>query len=202
MVNEHTLDPRPDTETLIEAVLKSADRDKPLSIVDLGTGSGCILISLLHELPMATGRGVDVSEHALSAAKHNAEVNQVAGRCEFIMSNWGEKLNRSYDIVVSNPPYIASDVIPTLEDSVKKHDPILALDGGEDGLQAYKIIFSQLPKILKRDGKAYFEIGYDQSETVARLSRESRFSNIESYADFAGHIRVLELCLDDPSGDK
>ncbi len=201
-VSEHTLDPRPDTETLIEAVLKSADREKPLSILDLGTGSGCILISLLHELPNARGVAADISEEALALARENAEKNGVFDRCEFIRSDWDENVNQAFDIVVSNPPYIRTDVIPELEDSVKKHDPILALDGGEDGLQAYKTIFSRLSKILKPGGKAYFEIGYDQSETVMRLSRESRFSNIESYADFAGHIRVLELWSDDRSGDK
>lgn len=201
-VSEYTLDPRPDTETLIEAVLKSADREKPLSILDLGTGSGCILISLLHELPNARGVAADISQEALALAKENAEKNGVLDRCEFIRSDWDENVNQAFDIVVSNPPYIRTDVIPELEDSVKKHDPILALDGGEDGLQAYKTIFSRLSKILKSGGKAYFEIGYDQSETVMRLSRESRFSNIESYADFAGHIRVLEVWSDDRSGDK
>lgn len=201
-VNEHTLDPRPDTETLVEVVLKSTDKDKPLSILDLGTGSGCILIALLHELPLAQGVGVDISEKALAMAGKNAEKNHVADRCEFILSDWDEKLNERFDIVVSNPPYIASAVIPALEDSVKKHDPILALEGGEDGLQAYKEIFSRLLRILKSDGKAWFEIGYDQSESVMRLSRESRFSIVESHADFAGHTRVLEICPDDCSGDK
>ncbi|MBL4804252.1 MAG: peptide chain release factor N(5)-glutamine methyltransferase [Alphaproteobacteria bacterium] len=201
-VTEHTLDPRPDTETLVEAVLKSVDRDQPLSILDLGTGSGCILISLLSELPHAQGVGVDISESALATAQENAKRNHVAERCSFLLSDWDEKLTESFDIVVSNPPYIASAVIPTLQDSVKKHDPILALDGGEDGLQAYKKIFSCLSRVLKPHGKAYFEIGYDQSETVTRLSRESRFSIVESHADFAGHTRVLEVCPDECSGDK
>ena len=201
-VTEDTLDPRPDTETLIEAVLKKVDDDRPVSILDMGAGTGCILISLLHELPKATGVGVDISESALKTAEQNAKKNDVDSRCVFTRSEWGENVNQSFDIVVSNPPYICSDVIPELQDSVKNYDPILALDGGKDGLQAYKIIFSQLSGLLKPQGKAFFEIGYDQSETVARLSRESRFSVVESYADFAGHIRVLEVSPNDLSGDK
>jgi release factor glutamine methyltransferase len=201
-VSEDTLDPRPDTETLVEAVLKDCDPKRAYSILDMGTGTGCILIALLSELPNARGVGVDVSLQALEKAKANAQQNQVADRSTFIQSNWSENIEERFDIVVSNPPYIRSDVIPELADSVKNHDPILALDGGEDGLQAYKEIFSQLSELLKPHGKAFFEIGYDQSETVTRLSRESRFSHVESYADSAGHIRVLEVRPDDHSGDK
>ncbi len=201
-VSEDTLDPRLDTETLVEAALKGCDKAHPYSILDMGTGTGCILIALLNELPNAQGVGIDVSDKALEKAQANATRNQVADRCTFVQSNWSENIEERFDIVVSNPPYIRSDVIPELADSVKNHDPILALDGGEDGLQAYKEIFSQLSGLLKPHGKAFFEIGYDQSESVTRLSRESRFSHIESYADSAGHIRVLEVRPDDHSGDK
>lgn len=201
-LSPETLDPRPDTETLIEAVLKRYQDAPPKRILDLGTGSGCILIALLSEFPDAIGVGCDLSEDALATAKHNAGVNDVAERAEFIQSNWTESIDESFDLIVSNPPYIQNHVIQNLEDSVKNHDPILALDGGEDGLQAYKEIFSKLFHVLKPGGRAFFEIGFDQEESITRLSKESRFSVESAYPDLAGHIRVLEVVPDKSSGDK
>ncbi|MEZ5813322.1 MAG: peptide chain release factor N(5)-glutamine methyltransferase [Alphaproteobacteria bacterium] len=197
-----TLDPRPDTETLIEAVVKRCKDNPPARILDLGTGTGCILIALLSEFPQATGVGIDLSEEAVQTAKYNAQQNHVAARAEFLQGNWAESINESFDLVVSNPPYIARKVIQNLDESVKNHDPILALEGGEDGLQAYKEIFSQLFHILKPGGRAFFEIGFDQEESTTRLSEESRFSVISTYADLAGHVRVLEVVAGKPNGDK
>ena len=197
-----TLDPRQDTETLIEAVVKRYKDNPPKRILDLGTGTGCILIALLSEFPDATGMGIDLSDEAVETAKYNAKQNHVGERAAFSKGNWAESLGESFDLVVSNPPYIAQKVIQNLDESVKNHDPILALDGGEDGLQAYKEIFSQLPGILKPGGRAFFEIGFDQEKSTRRLSEESRFSVISTYADLAGNIRVLELESINCNGDK
>ena len=201
-LNEATLDPRPDTETLIEAVLSRYKDNPPKTILDMGTGTGCILIALLSEFTIARGVGVDVSEKALEAAQNNAKHNGVGDRVTFIQSNWDENIDESFDLVVSNPPYIAESVIPNLDESVKKHDPILALDGGKDGLQAYKIIFSRLSGLLNEEGRAFFEIGYDQEKSTTRLGTESRLSLESTYADLAGHIRVVELVPEKTSGDK
>ena len=197
-----TLDPRPDTETLVEAVVKRYKDNPPKMILDMGTGTGCILIALLSEFPEATGVGIDLSEEAVETAKTNAAQNHVGDRTTFLQGNWAESLDESFDLVVSNPPYIAKKVIQKLDESVKKHDPALALDGGEDGLQAYKEIFSQLFSVLKPGRRAFFEIGFDQEKSTRRLSEESRLSVISTYADLAGHIRVLELAVENISGDK
>jgi release factor glutamine methyltransferase len=197
-----TLDPRPDTETLIEAVVNRYKGNPPARILDLGTGTGCILIALLSEFPQATGVGIDLSEEAVETAKYNAQQNHVATRAEFLQGNWTESINESFDLVVSNPPYIARKEIQNLDESVKNHDPILALRGGEDGLQAYKEIFSQLFYTLKPGGRAFFEIGFDQEESTTRLSEESRFLVTSVYTDLAGHVRVLELVPADSNGDK
>ncbi len=199
---EATLDPRPDTETLIEAVVKRYRAAPPKRILDLGTGTGCILVSLLSEFPEATGLGVDLSEQAVETAKLNAEKNHVGDRAVFSQGNWTESIHESFDLIVSNPPYIRANVIQNLDESVKKHDPILALEGGEDGLQAYKEIFSDLFRVLKPSGRAFFEIGFDQEESTRRLSEESRFSVISTYADLSGHIRVIEIAPKNDSGDK
>lgn len=188
-----TLDPRPDTETLIEAVVNRYKEAPPKRILDLGTGTGCILIALLSAFPEASGVGVDLSPGAVQTAQINAKANGVENRARFTQGNWAESLEESFDLVVSNPPYIENQIVKTLDESVKNHDPILALAGGEDGLQAYKAIFSDLFRLLNHSGRAFFEIGFDQHDSVTRLSEESRFLVKGAYPDLAGHIRVLEL---------
>ena len=201
-VSEGTLEPRQDTETLIEAVINRYKDAPPKTILDLGTGTGCILIALLREFPDAKGVGVDMSIDSITTAKQNAKQNGVENRIRFIQSDWAESIAESFDLVVSNPPYICESVVKNLDESVKDHDPILALDGGMDGLQAYKKIFSELFSILNLGGRAFFEIGFDQSESVMRLSRESRFLPVRTYADLAGHTRVIEVVPQNPNGDK
>ncbi|MEM7680088.1 MAG: peptide chain release factor N(5)-glutamine methyltransferase, partial [Pseudomonadota bacterium] len=161
-VSEDTLDPRPDTEVLIEKVLKRFKSNPPKTILDLGAGTGCILITLLKELPNTTGVGVDVSIAALEIAKQNAKIHDVDERLKFLQSDWFENVEGSFDLIVSNPPYIDANVIPNLEKEVRNHDPILALDGGKDGLDAYRQIFSQTFLHLNPGGKLFVEIGYDQ----------------------------------------
>lgn len=192
-LSSETLDPRPDTETLVEAVLARYRDDEELNILDLGTGSGCILLSLLSELRNAQGIGVDISADAIKTAERNAKNLGIDGRSQFVQSSWAAEIDEKFDVIVSNPPYIASEVIPNLDENVQKFDPILALDGGKDGLQAYKIIFSDLSRILKRGGRAFFEIGFDQEESVTRLSKESRFLVEGVHRDSAGHPRVVEI---------
>ena len=194
LISEDTLDPRPDTELIIELALKHFPKDKPLRILDLGTGSGCILISLLSEFKKSIGYGVDLSFGALKTAKKNDFTN----RANFICGSWLDSISGEFDLIVSNPPYIKNQIIPTLSKEVRNHDPILALDGGNDGLKPYKIIFPHLKNLLNRGGIALFEIGYDQEKDVMRLAEESRFMQRSVHLDLAGNPRVVDIS----SGDK
>ena len=188
-----TLDPRPETELIIELALKRFKGMSPARILDLGTGTGCILITLLAEFPDSTGVACDLSAGALATARENAARHGVESRAQFIESDWFSGVEGEFDLIVSNPPYIAESVIPTLAVEVKNHDPILALQGGEDGLQAYRQIFSKLFLHLKPAGIALFEIGFDQGEEVMRLSGESRIRQTRVHSDLAGLARVLEI---------
>ncbi len=226
ITNEDVLDPRPDTETLVEAVLDWVRTDNviarsggdeaiyqcqeglprsvpspamtpPLKILDLGTGTGCIPISLLSELPNATVVAVDMSEEALNVARQNAEKHNVSDRIEFIQSDWFDNIEGKFNIVTSNPPYIVDSEIPNLALEVKNHDPILALSGGKNGLEAYKKIFFSLKNYLKSDGRAFFEIGQNQLFDIARLVDESNLLAGDSRLDIAGITRVVEISRGD-----
>ncbi|MGH6826457.1 peptide chain release factor N(5)-glutamine methyltransferase [Methyloceanibacter sp.] len=168
-IDASTLDPRPDTETLIEAALGLVDREAPLDILDLGTGSGCILITLLAELPQATGVGLDLSLPALALAWANARALGVGTRACFIASDWLEAVEGAFDLVVANPPYLTSADMAGLAPEVRDHDPRSALDGGPDGLSAYRRILPGLHKALRPGGFALFEIGPDQADAVLPL---------------------------------
>ena len=197
-VTENTLDPRNDTETIIARALEIFPKNKTLRILDLGTGTGCILITLLCEFPNAIGVGVDICDEALACAKDNANALNVMDRAEFLCGEWFEPVLGQFDLIVSNPPYIVSDVIPSLSPEVKNHDPILALDGGKDGLDAYKIIFSKIKNFLNDDGIGLFEIGFDQADDVMRLSEDAGFAQRIVHMDMAGNPRVVEIS----NGDK
>lgn len=191
-MNEATLEPRPDTETLVECVLKKLpDRAPPHRIADMGTGTGCVLLSLLHEYPQAKGVGVDYSERALLAARQNAVQLGVGERAEFLYSNWFEKLEGTFDIIVSNPPYIAANDIETLEPEVRRFDPRLALDGGKDGLDAYRVIVAEAGRFLKPGGFLAVEIGYQQAEAVADVFSQHGWTQIETKKDLQGIVRVV-----------
>lgn len=196
-----TLDPRPDTETLVEIAVDRLAGNPPKRILDLGTGTGCILIALLTEWPGATGIGVDKSMGALRMARQNAALNKVEARAAFLCGSWGHALqgqeNNKFDLIVSNPPYISNRDLSELPDEVKNHDPILALDGGEDGLDAYRAIFTETKKLLSPDGVALFEIGYDQSESVPRLAGDSGLSVKAVHPDLGGQKRVVEISCGD-----
>lgn len=191
-----TLIPRPDTETLVEAALAEITRrgakEAPLRILDLGTGTGAILLALLANLPAATGVGVDRAGGALETATANARDLSLDGRARFIAGNWTAGLDGPFDLVVSNPPYIPSADISGLQVEVRVHDPYLALDGGEDGLDAVRIILADLGRILAADGAAFMEIGIGQWEDVTALALRHGFT-CQFIADLGGIPRVAVL---------
>lgn len=198
LVTPDVLDPRMDTETLVDAAVTRFKDNPPRSILDLGTGSGCILIALLHAFPESTGVGADVSREALAVAAANAVRLGVAERAAFAQSDWAESVGGTFDLIVSNPPYISSGDIANLDIGVRDYDPILALDGGFDGLQAYKKIFSQIKNIFSQGGAGFFEVGISQAHDVARLATNEGFLVRGYHADSAGILRVLEI----DSGEK
>lgn len=164
-----TLDPRPDTETLVEATLDLLAGMQSPTILDIGTGSGAILVALLTELPRATGVGIDIDEAALRVAARNAARHKVHDRARFLRSNWLDQVDDRFDVVVSNPPYIPSSELADLEPEVLRHDPVGALDGGPDGYMAYRAIASRAARVLKPNGWIAVEVGAGQAETVADM---------------------------------
>lgn len=191
-LNPDTLDPRPDTETIVDAALDAVpDRSAPLRILDLGTGTGCILLALLAELPNAGGLGIDLSPGAVEAATANAARNALAARARFRTGNWGDGLAERFDLVVSNPPYIPSRDIPSLDPEVREHDPLQALDGGADGLDAYRAIAAQLPRLLAPGGTTALEVGIGQAPDVAALLEAAGLTVTGIFRDLGG----VERCV-------
>ncbi len=186
-VNEHVLVPRQDTEVLVESVMGVL---KPgMEILDMCTGSGCIAISLSKLCKGLLCTGVDVSEKALEMARHNAK--KLESDVMMIQSDLFAQVDRRYDVIVSNPPYIRTTVIEELKEEVKFHEPFLALDGKEDGLYFYREIIRTSPGYLKEKGKLYFEIGHDQGKAVTRLMSEAGFTEVAIKKDLAGLDRVV-----------
>jgi release factor glutamine methyltransferase len=189
-----TLVPRPDTETLVEAVLAARpNRAAPLTLLDLGVGSGALLAALLVEYPNAFGVGTDRSLLALATTRTNLERHGLAGRAGLIAADWGSALAGRFDVVVSNPPYIATAEIAGLDPEVRDFDPAAALDGGADGLAAYRAIVADLPRLLRPDGLAVLELGIGQAEAVASLAAGRGLRVVDVAADLAGHPRALVL---------
>jgi release factor glutamine methyltransferase len=195
VVSPDTLDPRPDSETLIEAALKlAAGRTGALRLLDLGTGSGCLLLTLLAELPEAEGLGVDLSAAALRIAEQNANRLGLIGRVRFLHGDWLEPVEGRFDIIVANPPYIPTGEVAGLAPEVREHDPALALDGGADGLDAYRRIAGGLAPILNEEGVALFEVGGGQAEPVLALLRDAGLHPLEEgsvFQDLAGISRCV-----------
>jgi release factor glutamine methyltransferase len=191
-ISPATLDPRPDTETLVMAVLKLLpDPSRPLSILDLGAGSGAILLALLHELPHATGLGIDIAEEATATASANALALGLHTRADFRAQDWNAGLAGQYDIVVSNPPYIPAGDIPGLAPEVREYDPHAALNGGADGLDAYRALARLSPPVLKPGGLMALEIGQGQAQAVEGIFAAAGFGPFTRWKDLAGIERVL-----------
>jgi release factor glutamine methyltransferase len=191
-VGPATLDPRPDSETLVSAVLSEiGDRAADLSIIDLGTGTGCLLLALLSELPQATGAGIDISAEAIEVARRNATALGLAARARFLPDDWARDVAGPSDIVISNPPYIESDAITRLATEVAVHDPRAALDGGTDGLDAYRALLPQAKRLLKPGGLLALEIGQGQGEAIRGLACAAGLRDSGSASDLAG----IERCL-------
>ncbi len=189
-VNSHVLIPRQDTEILVEEVLRQMWDG--VRILDMCTGSGCILISLLHYSNWCEGVGADISEKALEVASGNAaQLLNSEKRYSFVRSNLYENVEGEFDIIVSNPPYIRTDVIGTLMPEVKEHEPRQALDGFEDGLHFYRRIVEESNAYLKHGGMLYFEIGHDQGQEVSDLMKQAGFADVQVVKDYAGHDRVV-----------
>lgn len=196
------LDPRPDTETLIEAALAVVERrgwrDRTLSLLDLGTGTGCILVTLLAELPRAQGLGTDLSPSALALAAANAVRLGVGSRAAFMAADWLDGIAGKFDLVLSNPPYLASGEIAGLAPEVAAYDPMLALDGGPDGLDAYRRIAAGAPAVLAEGGRLLVEIGAGQAAQVSDIFRAAGLKLDPSQAisrDLAGRPRVVACGL-------
>ncbi len=195
-----TLDPRPDSETLIEAALKFVDvkgwRDRPLRILDVGTGSGCLLVTLLAELPLTTGIGTDISQLPLDIAAMNADMHDVSDRARFQAADALEGLEGPFDILVCNPPYIASGEITGLEPEVRDFDPLSALDGGADGLHIYRQIIPAVGRAVPC-GYAVFEVGAGQADAVEEMLRTSidlkRQGALRRSVDLGGHTRCVSM---------
>ncbi|MCC3861790.1 peptide chain release factor N(5)-glutamine methyltransferase [Pseudemcibacter aquimaris] len=195
-VTKDTLTPRPDSETLIDVVLKSEkDKTKPLKILDLGTGTGCLLLTLLSEYKNARGVGVDASDAALKVAHENTVNLGLENRTELIKSNWFSNVpdDQKFDVIISNPPYIGLIEKPNLSPEVKTHEPDTALFAGEDGLDDYKKIAAEIAPYLNDDGFIVLEIGHKQAAKVSDIFSEQGYSDIDTFQDLGARDRALKI---------
>jgi release factor glutamine methyltransferase len=191
-VNSHVLIPRPDTETILDVVLAAFEEQRHFQLLDLGVGSGAILLAILAERPHATGLGVDVSEEAIAVARDNAAGLGLEGRTALLRGDWTYGLaDDSFDLVVSNPPYIPTADIETLEPEVRDHEPRLALDGGADGLDAYRLLAPEILRVLRNDGMFAVEIGWDQGPAVAALFEAAGADAVRVVKDIGLRDRVV-----------
>jgi release factor glutamine methyltransferase len=191
-VGPEVLIPRPDTETVVAAALKALPPDAPARILDLGVGSGAILLAVLHERPAARGLGVDLSEEALAVARDNASSLGLSGRAALLRGDWTTGLkDAGFDLVLANPPYIPSADIETLEPEVRQYEPRAALDGGPDGLDAYRALAPEILRVLKPGGGFVVEIGHDQGHAVRVLFEAAGAADVEVRQDLAGRDRIV-----------
>ncbi len=195
LISRETLEPRPDTEILVESLIPHVGQivaaKGAARLLDLGTGTGAIILALLKESPDASGIGSDISEDALNTATRNAQRLGLETRFDAVRSRWFDAITGRFDIIVSNPPYIRSDVIPALEPEVRDFDPPAALDGGPDGLDAYRAIAAGAGDFLEQDGMIGVEIGFDQKHTVTAIFRDAGFKLAQARRDYGDNDRVL-----------
>jgi release factor glutamine methyltransferase len=191
-INASVLTPRPETEFVVEAALQALPMNKVARVLDLGAGSGAILLAILNERPLASGVGIDFSEDALAVARRNADALGLSDRIQWRLGDWAEGVAESFDVVVSNPPYIATAEIETLAPEVARYEPRLALDGGADGLDAYRTIMEALPRLLNPGGVFALEVGWEQAGAVEALAQAQGLSTSEPRRDLAGTPRVVQ----------
>ena len=187
-VNSHVLDPRPETEFLVEEVLNRSDKNNN-KILDLGTGSGCIAIALALELPNCDITGSDVSKDALEVAEYNNWLN--SANVQFVESDWFEMIDGTFDIIISNPPYLSEEDYSNLSHDIKFFEPKVALVGASDGLECYRQIVDQLDAYLSDQGVGFFEVGFGQLESVTNIFSQSGFEVFDKRTDYLGIHRVL-----------
>jgi release factor glutamine methyltransferase len=199
-IDDSVLDPRPESESLVEAVLRSIDdragragREAPYRLLDLGVGSGCLLLALLAELPAARGTGVDLSSAAVVCARSNARNLGFASRASFLVGDWGRALRGGFDIIVSNPPYIPEDELPSLAPEVREHDPRAALAGGVDGLGSYRRMAPDVARLLAPDGLAVVECGRGQSPSVVDIFTAAGTVHRQDWPDLGGETRCISV---------
>lgn len=196
IVNNNTLDPRPDSEVIIESALDLLkDKAVNYSFLDLGTGSGCLILSLLKEFSSAKGIAIDVSAETLKVTKANAINLELTDRVTLLQQNWADNLTDKFDLIVSNPPYIPNKDICELAPEVKIHDPLLALDGGIDGLTPYKYLAPQILKLLKPEAYAILEFGYNQSNSVKEIFMQHGYKIHKILKDLSGLERAIIVSL-------
>lgn len=192
LVGPETLDPRPDTETVVEVALEALpDRDAPYSVLDLGTGTGCILLSILGDRPNATGLGVDIAPGALAVAAENARRLGLSDRARFVRGDWAAAVDGKFDAIVSNPPYIPDAEVAGLEPEVARHDPHTALKGGPDGLYPYRVIAKEASRLLRSSGSLIVEVGAGQADDVATLFEDAHLRVTDVRRDLAGIARCV-----------
>lgn len=193
-VSPATLIPRADSETVVEAALAALpDRMAPLRVLDLGTGTGCLLLALLHERPAAWGVGVDLSPDAARLAARNADALGLVARAAFVCADWDAPLHGRFDLVLSNPPYVETGAIAGLMPEVARHEPFRALDGGADGLAAYRRILARLPVLLAPGGVAVLELGEGQAGPVGALAAATGLHHVSCAQDLAAIDRAITV---------
>ena len=192
IVNTSVLDPRPDSEVIISSALELLpNKNDNYSFLDLGTGSGCLILSLLKEFSNSTGTAIDISSEALKVSKQNAELLSLTDRITFLQQNWADGLTGKFDLIVSNPPYIPSKEITTLAPEVQIFDPMLALDGGDDGLNPYRYLAKQIAALLKPDAFAILEFGYGQAKLVKEIFESHGYKFHRMLLDLASIERAI-----------
>ena len=192
-VNEN-VPTRPESENIIENILNKINKKKYLNIKDLGIGSGALLITLLNHLPNACGVGIDISFKALMVAKKNINKYKLNNRCFLIHSNWATAIKSNYfDIIICNPPYIDEKYINNLDEEVKNYEPIIALNGGKEGLEVLSDLLPSVHNCLKISGSAYFEIGYDQSDKAQNILKNKKFIIKNIIKDLSNYERIIEV---------
>ena len=190
-ISDDVLDPRPETENIVEIANNFILEKGYESFIDLGTGSGCIILSILKENKNLTAVGVDISIDAINIAKKNSKDMNLEKRSSFLVSNWLSSVYNSYDLIISNPPYIPSDEIITLSKTVNNFDPLISLDGGQDGLKCYKEIAQDINRVINKNGRVILEIGYNQAHDVIKIFESKEFKLLKIYKDINGLNRIL-----------